>query len=356
MKLNSSERERYSRHFSLPQVGESGQLKLKSAKVLIVGAGGLGCPIALYLAAAGVGQLCLMDHDRVALSNLQRQILFSVSDIGEFKAECAKRKLLALNPDIQVQAINEKLSPETGREWIKKFDFVIDGTDNFKSRYLINDFCVTENKPLIFGAISRFDAQIAVFHFRDGPCYRCLYPNAPPLEAVANCAEAGVLGVLPGTVGTLMATEALKIILEMGESLSSSILTYDALRSEISRRKLSRNLNCPSCGPDPLKSKPNLQIQLPDIELGSNLDGFFILDVRSSQEYSERHLPAAKNIELRALKDHLTEIPKNQKILLVCKSGQRSQRAAEILQDFGYSQMFNLAGGMDAQASMNKEY
>jgi rhodanese-related sulfurtransferase len=195
-----------------------------------------------------------------------------------------------------------------------------------------------------------------VFHYQDGPCYRCLYPKAPSLEAVANCADAGVLGVLPGTVGTLMATEALKIILEIGEPLSSNILTYDALRSEILKRKLSRNLNCPACGPNSIGIRSNLEVQMPNVQPGSELHDFFILDVRSAQEYSDGHLPSAKNIELRDLKNQLTEIPKNEKILLVCKSGQRSQRAAEILQEFGYKKLFNFAGGMDAQVSMLREF
>jgi molybdopterin/thiamine biosynthesis adenylyltransferase/rhodanese-related sulfurtransferase len=354
MKLDPVEMQRYSRHLSLPQVGESGQLMLKKAKVLIVGAGGLGCPVALYLAAAGVGHLCLVDHDRVDLSNLQRQILFSVLDIGELKAKCARRKLLDLNPNIRVDALNEKLDEINARHLIRQFDLVIDGTDNFKTRYLINDICVEENKPFVFGALSRFDAQLAVFHFREGPCYRCLYPIAPPLEAVANCADAGVLGVLPGTIGTLMATEAIKIILEIGEPISSMILTYDALRSEIFKRRLSRNPKCPTCASE-RKKIPATEFHLSEVQPGSTISEYFILDVRSSEEFGEGHLPKAKNIELRELKNRIIEVPKNEKILLVCKSGQRSQRAAEILQGSGYGRLFNFAGGMDAHSLAIKE-
>lgn len=346
MDLNSREKELYSRHLSLSQVGEKGQLRLKSAKLLLVGAGGLGGPIALYLAAAGVGDLKIIDHDRVALSNLQRQILFSTQDIGQFKAERAQEKLAALNPEIKVTAINERFSEQNARALIQDSDFVIDATDNFATRYLINDTCVAENKSFIFGAIYRFDAQVAVFHHKNGPCYRCLYPKSPPQEAISNCQEAGVLGVLPGTVGTLMATEALKLILEIGETLSESLLTYDSLRGEFLKRRLIRQPNCPSCGET--KQQDEIERKFNLVQPGEPIENYFILDVRDELEFHARHLPAAKNIALGKLRERINEIPKQKDILLVCKSGKRSQRAAEILQDSGWSQLFNLQGGMDA--------
>ncbi len=352
MQFSDEEKERYVRHFSLSQVGEVGQLRLKSSRVLIIGAGGLGSPIALYLAAAGVGNLTIIDPDIVSLSNLQRQVLFSHDDIGSLKALSAKNNLLSLNPSIHVDAISEAFSKANGAELIRRHDLIIDGTDNFETRYLVNDLCVAENKAFIFGAIYRFDAQISVFHYKGGPCYRCLYPNAPPLEAVSNCSEAGVLGVLPGTVGTLMANEALKILLNIGEVTSGKLLIYDSLRTEIYKRKLNRNVDCMSCGEGPLRNvladvllSPKMQhLTLKEIE---NIEEFFILDVRQESEFKAKHLPYATNIALPELKEKSADIPRDQKLLLVCKSGKRSRRAGEILDELGFLNLFQLDGGMD---------
>ncbi len=347
MQFNLEENERYKRHFSLSQVGIQGQMKLKSAKVLIIGAGGLGSPIALYLAAAGVGCLTIIDHDRVSLSNLQRQILFSNGDIGASKADTAKERLKSLNPAIEIRAINEKFSDSNGADLVRTHDFVIDGTDNFETRYLVNDLCVREDKALIFGAIYRFDAQISVFHYQGGPCYRCLYPQAPPLEAVSSCSEAGVLGVLPGTVGTLMANEAFKIILQIGEIASGKLLIYDSLKSEIYKRKLAKNKDCPSCGDGVYQALTPTKLKSLTMNQIKNIEDFFVVDVRQESEFQENHLPTARHFALPELKTQAEQIPREQNLLLVCKSGKRSARAYEILDSLGYQNLFQLEGGMD---------
>ncbi len=347
MQFSIEEQERYQRHFSLSQVGIHGQIKLKSAQLLIVGAGGLGSPIALYLAAAGVGKITIIDDDIVSLSNLQRQILFSTLDIGRSKALVARERLELLNPNVKINALDKRFLKDNASELVRSHDFVIDGTDNFETRYLVNDTCVANGKSFIFGAVGRFDAQVSVFHFNDGPCYRCLYPKAPPLEAVSNCNEGGVLGVLPGTVGTLMANEALKLILGVGEVSSGTLLVYDSLRSEFQKRKFSRNLACTACGVNPILEKDQShffpQLNLDQIQLSKDL---FIVDVRQEAEFLEKHLPSAVNIALPDLKSEISKIPRDKSILLVCKSGKRSQRAAEILSDFGFENLFQLQGGM----------
>ena len=348
MQFSREEQERYQSHFSLSQVGPGGQTKLKAARVLIIGAGGLGNPIAIYLAAAGVGQITLVDHDLVSLSNLQRQILFTSSDVGLKKVSIAQERLQRLNPNIRVDIIAKAFSITNATELVRNHDLVIDGTDNFETRYLINDVCVSENKTFVFGAVGRFDAQVSVFHYQNGPCYRCLYPKPPPLEAVANCSEAGVLGVLPGTVGTFMANEALKLILGIGEILSGKLLVYDSLRSETQKRKFSRNLECTACGVNPVHVQTQAQVfrQMTFDQIRS-IEDFFVMDVRQPSEFFKNHLPTAINIALPEIKNKLSSLPRDLKILLVCKSGRRSQRAAEILTSFGFENLFQLVGGMD---------
>ncbi len=346
--FTSEEQERYKRHFVLSQVGLEGQVKIKNAKILLIGAGGLGCPIAIYLAAAGIGELTVIDHDSISLSNLQRQILFHTQDLGKPKVEILKERLEAINPNVKLQAIHEKFAESNAIDLIREHDFVIDGTDNFEARYLVNDCCVQIGKSFVFGAIYRFDAQISVFNFEKGPCYRCLYPEAPPLEAVSNCSEVGVLGTLAGTVGTMMASEALKLVLGIGESLSGSILIFDSLRAEITKRKLNKRPDCSACGTHPRKLiKEKLRIE--DIEY-SQIDletDFFIVDVRNQDEFEKFHLKEANHIPLSDLKKQILKIPRDQKLLLVCKSGKRSYRAAEILTESGYSSLYQLRGGMD---------
>ncbi len=348
MQFSQEENERYQRHFSLPQVGREGQAKLKRAKLLIVGAGGLGCPAALYLAAAGVGEISLVDFDQVKLSNLQRQILFSTDRLGSLKVDVAKSSLEQLNPSIKINAIPLKLTKSNAAELIEAHDFIIDGTDNFEARYLINDFCVANKKPLVFGAIYRFDGQVSVFNFEGGPCYRCLYPKAPLLEAVSNCSEAGVLGILPGIIGSLMANEALKLILGIGQIASGRVLLFDSLRSEFSKREFKSKIDCSGCGKAPhliQEDKPPIKELF--IDKMSALSEYFVLDVRGPGEYKAKHLSGAFNISLAQLRSQLTQVPNEQNILVVCKSGKRSRRAAEILLDSGFQNVYQFAGGLD---------
>src|SRR3989344_8182574 len=250
-KLSRQELSRYARHLVLPEVGIKGQERIKQGKVLVVGAGGLGSPALIYLAAAGVGTIGIADFDKVEENNLQRQIIHSTKDIGALKTESAKNAINNLNPNINVKVYNEKLNSKNALKIIKKYDVVIDGSDNFPTRYLLNDACILSKKPLVYGSIFRFEGHASVFNHDGGPCYRCLFPNPPPKDAVPTCAQAGVLGVLPGIIGTIQATEALKIILQIGETLSGRFLIYDALSMSFKDLKLAKNKNCPVCGESP---------------------------------------------------------------------------------------------------------
>jgi sulfur-carrier protein adenylyltransferase/sulfurtransferase len=253
--LNADQLTRYSRHLFLPEIGAEGQKKLLKAKVLIVGAGGLGCPISIYLAAAGVGTLGLVDFDTVDLSNLQRQILFTTEQIGKPKVDMTEARIHAMNPDITIQSYREKLTSENAMGIIEKYDIVIDGTDNFPTRYLTNDACVLLNKPNIYGSILRFDGQTTVFKPKEGPCYRCLFPEPPPPGAVPSCAEGGVMGILPGTIGLIQATEAIKLITGIGRTLVGRLMIYDSLNMSFRELKLRQDKNCPACGDNPTVTK-----------------------------------------------------------------------------------------------------
>jgi sulfur-carrier protein adenylyltransferase/sulfurtransferase len=366
--LTQDDLSRYSRHLILPEVGIEGQRKLKAARVLCVGTGGLGSPLALYLAAAGVGTLGLVDFDVVDASNLQRQIIHSTKDIGRKKLDSAEEKLKALNPDLNVEKHDTLLSSANALDILKDYDVVADGTDNFPTRYLVNDACVLLGKPNAYGSIFRFEGQASVFATKDGPCYRCLYPEPPPPGLVPSCAEGGVLGILPGLIGVIQATETIKLILGIGEPLIGRLLLVDALKMRFRELKLRKNPECPVCGTRPtvthlidyqqfcgLESESDVQRavkngipQLSVKELKRRMDAgesLFILDVREPFEYQIANI-GGKLIPQNDVPQRIGEIDRNQEIIVQCKSGGRSQRIAEFLKQSGFPNVANLAGGI----------
>jgi len=370
--LTTDDLSRYSRHLLLPEVGIEGQQRLKAAKVLCVGTGGLGSPLALYLAAAGIGTLGLVDFDVVDASNLQRQIIHSTKDIGRKKLDSAAEKLTALNPALNVIKHDTMLSSANALEIIKDYDIVADGTDNFPTRYLVNDACVILGKPNAYGSIFRFEGQASVFATEDGPCYRCLYPEPPPPGLVPSCAEGGVLGILPGLVGVIQATEAIKLILGKGESLIGRLLLVDALNMRFRELKLRKSPECPVCGPNPTvtelidyqqfcgilpegKEDKTMKNGIPQItvkELKRRRDAgesVFLLDVREPYEYQIAQIGGTL-IPQNDVPNRLAEIPRDREIIVQCRSGGRSQKIAEFLQQSGYTQVANLAGGILAWA------
>jgi sulfur-carrier protein adenylyltransferase/sulfurtransferase len=374
--LTNEEIARYSRHLILPEVGLEGQQKLKAAKVLCVGTGGLGAPLAYYLAAAGIGTLGLVDFDVVDESNLQRQIIHSTNDIGRPKIDSAAEKLKALNPYLNIVKHETMLTSANALEIIKDYDIVADGTDNFPTRYLVNDACVLSgNKPNAYASIFRFEGQASVFATEDGPCYRCLYPEPPPPGLVPSCAEGGVLGILPGLLGVIQATEVIKLILGKGDSLIGRLLLVDSLGMKFRELKLRKNPDCPLCGTHPTVKKlidyqqfcgifaeektekpapmQNGIPQVTPVELKRRLDAgedVFVLDVREPHEYQIVNI-GAPLIPLGDLPNRLTELDPNREIVVHCKSGGRSQRAAELLQKSGFKNVANLAGGITAWAT-----
>ena len=370
--LTTDDLSRYSRHLILPEVGMEGQQRLKAARVLCVGTGGLGSPLALYLAAAGIGTLGLVDFDVVDASNLQRQIIHSTKDIGRKKLDSAEEKLKALNPALNVVKHDTMLSSANALEIIKEYDIVADGTDNFPTRYLVNDACVILGKPNAYGSIFRFEGQASVFATKDGPCYRCLYPEPPPPGLVPSCAEGGVLGILPGLVGVIQATEVIKLILGKGSPLIGRLLLVDALSMRFRELKLRKNPECPVCGDNPTvtelidyehfcgivpetkeeKSMKNGIPQLSVKELKHRIDAgedVFILDVREPYEYQIAQI-GGKLIPQNDVPQRLADIPRDREIVVQCRSGARSQRIAEFLKQSGYPKVVNLAGGILAWA------
>jgi|CXWL01.1.fsa_nt_gi adenylyltransferase/sulfurtransferase len=362
--LTKAELARYHRHLIMPEVGAEGQKKIKNASVLCIGAGGLGSPLALYLAAAGVGRLGIVDFDVVDESNLQRQILHDTPSVGTSKLASAKKRLLALNPNILIETHETKLDAKNALELFKKYDIIADGTDNFPTRYLVNDACVLTGKPNVYGSIFRFEGQLSVFGAKDGPCYRCLYPEPPPPGLVPSCAEAGVLGVLPGVIGTMQALEALKLILGIGKPLIGRLMLYDALEQSWRTLKVKKNPSCPVCGENPtirvpidyeafcgLKEKQTVTI--PEIsvqDLKAKLDKkekFILLDVREPHEYEIAKIAGSTLIPLGALPERYTELDKNTKLIVHCKMGGRSARAVSLLLEKGYDAT-NVAGGINA--------
>lgn len=369
--LSRDEILRYSRHLLIPEVGLEGQRKLKNSSVLIVGTGGLGSPVALYLAAAGIGRIGLVDYDVVDSSNLQRQVIHGTSTVGKLKVDSAKAKLLDLNPDIQVDVYNEPYTSENALRIAKDYDIILDGTDNFPTRYLTNDVAVFLGKPNVYASIYRFDGQVSVFYAKEGPCYRCLFPEPPPPGLVPSCAEGGVLGVLPGTIGTLQATEALKVLLGIGEPLIGKLLLYNALDMTFDFVKLKKNPNCRVCGPNAdIKELIDYEefcgVPSHDHEGGSAGAGFDItapelaervktnhlklLDVREPHELQISALPNAVNIPLGQLAGRLSELNSADDMVVFCKGGTRSARALELLASAGFKKVKNLKGGINAWA------
>ena len=367
--LTTDDLSRYSRHLILPEVGMEGQRRLKAARVLCVGTGGLGSPLALYLTAAGIGTLGLVDFDVVDSSNLQRQIIHSTKDIGRKKIDSAEEKLSALNPAIKIVKHETMLSSANALDILKDYDIVADGTDNFPTRYLVNDACVLLGKPNVYGSIFRFEGQASVFATETGPCYRCLYPEPPPPGLVPSCAEGGVLGILPGLVGVIQATEVIKLILGNGEPLIGRLLLVDALNMRFRELKLRKNPECPVCGTNPTVTalidydhfcgivpetpqEKNVKNGIPQLsvkELKARRDAgdedVFLLDVREPYEYQIAQIGGTL-IPQNDVPNRLAEIPRDREIVVQCRSGARSQRIAELLKQSGYTQVVNLAGGI----------
>jgi adenylyltransferase/sulfurtransferase len=364
--LSHDEILRYSRHLLLPEVGVEGQRRLKAARVLLIGAGGLGSPAALYLAAAGIGTLGLVEFDAVDLTNLQRQILHGTSQVGKPKLASAESRLHDLNPHVRVEPFAERLTSANALDVLRQFDIVVDGSDNFPTRYLVNDACVLLNRPLVYGSIFRFEGQVSVFDVDRGPCYRCLYSEPPPPGLVPSCAEGGVLGVLPGVIGSLQALEAIKLVLGAGEPLIGRLLLFDALRLRFRELQLRKDPDCPLCGTKrsitsladyeafcgigaPTHTGPEMSVR----ELREALDQarpMTLLDVREPHEYEIVHLPGARLIPLRELPARLGELDSHADLVAFCHHGMRSLQAVELLRGAGFSHARSLAGGIDAWA------
>ncbi len=362
---------RYSRHLLIPEVGLEGQRKLKASSALIIGTGGLGSPVALYLAAAGIGHIGLVDYDVVDSSNLQRQVIHGTSTVGKLKVESAKAKLLDLNPDIEVDVYNEPFTSGNAMRIAKDYDILLDGTDNFPTRYLTNDVAVFLGKPNVYASIYRFDGQVSVFYAKEGPCYRCLFPEPPPPGLVPSCAEGGVLGVLPGTIGTIQATEALKVLLGIGEPLIGKLLLYNALDMSFDFVKLKKNPNCRVCGPnadikelidyeefcgvpshdhDEGSAGAGWDISAPELSERLKLNHLKLLDVREPHELEISAIPNAVNIPLGQLAARLSELDSAEDMVVFCKAGTRSARALELLVSAGFKKVKNLKGGINAWA------
>ena len=368
MSLSSSERERYQRHLSLSEIGVAGQERLKAARVLIVGAGGLGSPAALYLAAAGCGTLGLLDYDKVELSNLQRQVLFDTGQVGAPKTAAAAARLRALNPEITIREEPRSLTAANALEIVGEYDIVVDGSDNFPTRYLVKDACVLLGKPDVFGSVYRFEGQVSVFDAAHGPCYRCLFPEPPPPDAVPSCAEGGVLGVLPGVIGTLQALEAIKILLGAGEPLYGRLLLADGLSSRFHELTLRKDPSCVLCGPSATqKSLIDYPAFCGVVEASgpttgeitaralsdalSGADPPMLVDVRTPQEFELGHLPGATSIPVANLVDRAHDLSRARELVLYCSVGARSARASRMLRDLGFGRVRHLYGGMAAWAS-----
>lgn len=370
--LSHKEIHRYSRHLLIPDVGLEGQKKLKAASVLVVGTGGLGSPVALYLAAAGVGRIGLVDYDVVDFSNLQRQVIHGESSLGDLKVNSARERMLDLNPEIQIDIYNEVINSDNAFRIAEPYEIIVDGTDNFPTRYLINDLCVLTGKTNVYGSIFRFDGQASVFAAEGGPCYRCLFPEPPPPGLVPSCAEGGVLGVLPGTIGSIQATETLKLILGIGEPLIGRLLLYDALDLSFQTVKLHKNAECKVCGEHPeitglIDYEEFCGVPAHDHDEGSAGDEWDItasqlssrlkenpdlrlIDVREPHEREISNLEGSELIPLGQFAARLNELDSAEELVLFCKAGTRSTRALEILASAGFKKVKNLKGGINAWA------
>jgi adenylyltransferase/sulfurtransferase len=370
--LSHEEILRYSRHLLIPEVGLKGQRKLKASSALVIGTGGLGSPVALYLAAAGVGRLGLVDYDVVDKSNLQRQVVHGTGTVGRLKAESARARLLDLNPDIQVDAFNEPFTSANAMRIAEPFDIIVDGTDNFPTRYLSNDLCVLTGKPNVYAAVFRFEGQASVFYAKEGPCYRCLFPEPPPPGLVPSCADAGVLGVLPGTIGTIQATEAIKMLLGIGSPLVGRLLLYNALDMTFEYVKLKKNPNCKICGPHPEvtglidydafcgvpgighdEGSAGKDWDISATELAQRIqrgEKLRLIDVREPHELEISYIAGAELFPLGELASRLPELDSAQEMVVFCKAGTRSRRALELLVSAGFRKVKNLKGGINAWA------
>jgi molybdopterin/thiamine biosynthesis adenylyltransferase/rhodanese-related sulfurtransferase len=366
--LTNDEIKRYSRHLIMPEVGVDGQRKLKGGSVLCIGAGGLGSPVAMYLAAAGIGTLGMVDFDTVDFSNLQRQILHGTPDVGRPKLASARERLQALNPNVHVETYETALTSQNALKLFEPYDVIIDGTDNFPTRYLVNDACVLTGKPNAYGSIFRFEGQASVFATKEGPCYRCLYPEPPPPGLVPSCAEGGVLGVLPGMIGVIQATEAVKLILGVGEPLIGRFLIYDALRMRFRELKLRKDPDCPVCGTHPTVTalidyeqfcgvtpavqEPmavNTSTEITSVELKQRLDRgekLRVIDVREPNEYQINRIAGAELIPLGDVPKRYAELNPEEEIVVHCKVGGRSAKAADFLRSVGFKRVLNLKGGI----------
>ena len=371
--LTATEIARYSRHLLIPEVAMEGQKRLKAAKVLLIGAGGLGSPLGLYLAAAGIGQLGIVDFDVVEFSNLQRQVLHTTPDVGRRKTESAAEHLRAINPEIQITTYDTRISSANAMELIRPYDIVIDGTDNFPTRYLVNDACVLLGKPNIYGSIYRFEGQVSVFAPPAGPCYRCLFAEPPPPGMVPSCAEGGVLGILPGVIGCIQATEAVKLILGVGEPLIGRLLLYDALEMKFREVRFQRDPQCPLCGEQPtlhelidykqfcgvrgqeapaapLESEFEITVEEVKARIDRG-DDFDILDVRNPEEWQICRIEGAKLIPLGELPGRIQELDPARELVVHCKGGARSAKAVELLRQAGFGKVKNVRGGISEWAS-----
>jgi molybdopterin/thiamine biosynthesis adenylyltransferase/rhodanese-related sulfurtransferase len=367
--LTNDEVVRYSRHLIMPEVGMDGQRRLKAGSVLCIGAGGLGSPAAMYLAAAGVGRIGIVDFDVVDFSNLQRQIIHGTPDVGRSKLDSAKDRLRAINPHIEIETFETALSSENALELFAPYDVILDGTDNFPTRYLTNDACVLLGKPNAYGSIFRFEGQASVFATKEGPCYRCLYPEPPPPGLVPSCAEGGVLGVLPGVIGVIQATEAIKLLTGIGEPLIGRFLIYDALRMRFRELKLRKDPDCPVCGTHPTVTKlidyeqfcglrPAVEVdsvsqntsgEITSVELKGRLDSgekLRIIDVREPNEFQINRIPGSELIPLGDIPRRYAELDPEEEIVMQCKSGGRSGKAADFLRSVGFKRVLNLKGGI----------
>jgi sulfur-carrier protein adenylyltransferase/sulfurtransferase len=358
---------RYGRHLILPEVGLDGQRRLKASSALIIGAGGLGSPVALYLAAAGVGRIGIVDFDAVDPSNLQRQVLHGTSWVGRPKLESARSRLADLNPNVVVELHSTRLDSSNALEILGRYDVVIDGTDNFPTRYLVNDACVLLGKPNVYGSIFRFEGQASVFDAAKGPCYRCLYPEPPPPGLVPSCAEGGVLGVLPGVIGAIQATETLKLLLGHGEPLIGRLVIFDALAMQFRELKLRKDPECPMCGAspeitalidyedfcgiDPAAAAHDVDLDISARELAERLarhDPLLLVDVREPEEHTIAHIAGAMLVPLQTLPERMAELDSSREIVLHCHHGVRSLKALKLLEQSGYRKLRNLRGGIDA--------
>jgi adenylyltransferase/sulfurtransferase len=365
MNFSQEQLQRYSRQLSLPEFGMEAQSRLADARVLIIGAGGLGCPAAIYLAAAGAGTIGIVEFDKVDLTNIHRQILYATADIGRPKLEIARERILAANPNVEVESFATRITSQNALEIMRGFDVVIDASDNFPTRYLVNDTAVMVGIPSVYGSIHRFEGQLSVFGFDGGPCYRCLFREPPPAGAVPNCAEAGVLGVLPGIIGSLQATEAIKIVTRIGEPTSGRLLLFDALTMNFRTVALRRDPTCPGCGsdrsctlvdyerlcgiePERGTSRDEIQSMEPAelariLQTGGDVD---VVDVREEYEWNIARIPGARLVPLRTLEDEIDSFDPQRATVLYCRTGARSMRAAQLLASAGVGNVSNLTGGI----------